>query len=382
MATMILRTRQECEDFIRGLTFLGTGGGGSPERGLDRLLAELEAGHEIGWVDIADLPDEAWTATVAGLGGRPPKDGPSVEELARIGLIEPRADNPLVVAVQELATYAGVELDAIVPGEIGAGNVPAPLTVARQLGVPAVDGDYAGGRAIPEIGQTIPEVLGTPLFPMATVDRWGNICIIKEAVSTAMADRIGRMLAAAAYGGIAFAAYLLPVREAKEVMIQGTLTQAYQVGRVLREAVEKRLDPADEVTRFIGGWVLFRGEVTETEVEDKEAYMFGYGTHHLRGLGEDAGHTFRIWYKNEFHVTWRDGQPFVTSPDSIAVINSETGEPQTNYSIAPGQKVTVIGRKGAQAHRTERGVEVLGPRHFGFDIEYVPIEEQVEGLMS
>ncbi|MFQ6014480.1 MAG: DUF917 domain-containing protein [Anaerolineae bacterium] len=377
MGSRTLRTRQECEDFIRGLTFLGTGGGGDPKRGLDLLLAELEAGREVGWVDMAELPDEAWTAIVAGLGGRPPKEGPSAEEMARIGLVEPRPENPLVVAVQELAAYAGVELEAIMPGEIGAGNVPAPLAVARQLGVLAIDGDYAGGRAIPELGQTIPEVYGKPLFPMATVDRWGNICIVKEAVSTAMADRIGRMLAVAAFGGIAFAAYLMPAREAKEVMIQGTLTQAYQVGRALREAVEKGLDPAEEVARFIGGWLLFRGEVTETEWEDKEPYMFGYGTHHLQGLGEDAGHTFRIWYKNEFHITWRDDQPFVTSPDSIAVIEEETGEPCTNYSMAEGQKVAVIGRKGAEAHRTERGLEVLGPRHFGFDIEYVPIEEQV-----
>lgn len=378
MATRILRTRQECEDFVRGLTFLGTGGGGSPQRGLDRLLAELESGHEIKWLDAADLPDETWTATVAGLGGRPPKEGPSVKELARIGLVQPRPENPLVVAVQELAAYAGVELGAIVPGEIGAGNVPAPLTVARQLGVPAIDGDYAGGRAIPELGQTIPEVYGKSLFPIAMVDRWGSICIIKEAVSSAMADRIGRMLATAAFGGVAFAAYLLPVREAREVMIPGTLTQAYQVGRVLREAVEKGLNPAEEAARFISGWVLFRGEVTETEWEDKEAYMFGYGTHHLRGLGEDAGHTLRIWYKNEFHITWHDDQPFVTSPDSIAVVDWETGEPYTNSRMAKGQKVGVIGRKGAEAHRTERGVDVLGPRHFGFDIEYVPIEERVE----
>ena len=160
-------------------------------------------------------------------------------------------------------------------------------------------------------------------------------------------------------------------------MTQGTLSQAYQVGRILREAVEKGLDPAEEVASFIGGWILFRGEVTGTEWEDREAYMFGYGTHHLRGFGKDAGHTFRIRYKNEFHITWRDDQPFVTSPDSIAVIDWETGEPHTNYSLAEGQKVAVIGRKGAEAHRTERGVEVLGPRHFGFDIEYVPIEQRV-----
>ena len=77
----ILATQQDCEDFVRGLTFLGTGGGGAPERGLKMLLEQHKAGAEVGWVSIDDLPPDTWTATVAGLGGRPqrwtprPRDG-------------------------------------------------------------------------------------------------------------------------------------------------------------------------------------------------------------------------------------------------------------------------------------------------------------------
>jgi len=40
--------------------------------------------------------------------------------------------------------------------------------------------------------------------------------------------------------------------------------------------------------------------------------------------------------------------------------------------------VGVIGRKGHRIHRMPEGVEVLGPRHFGFDLDYVPIEDRVK----
>jgi len=61
-----------------------------------------------------------------------------------------------------------------------------------------------------------------------------------------------------------------------------------------------------------------------------------------------------------------------------AEIDNESGEPHVNSSIAAGQRVAVLGRKAHAAHRSERGIAVLGPRHFGFDLDYVPIEKQVK----
>ena len=38
-----LSTRQDIEDFVRGCTLFGTGGGGTPESGIESLVSELEA---------------------------------------------------------------------------------------------------------------------------------------------------------------------------------------------------------------------------------------------------------------------------------------------------------------------------------------------------
>ena len=384
--TKVISSIQECEDFVHGVTFLGTGGGGGQaERGIELLSKELEAGYEVKLLDIAELADDAWTVTVAGMGGRPPKEGPSEEELARIGLTKVKYEGFAVLeaAVQELAQYAGVEVEAIVPIELGSWNTPAPILVGLHLGIPTVDGDYAG-RAIPEVTNLKPEIYGVPIWPVAFVDRWGNVCLLKEAVSTAMVDRIGRMLCRAAYGGVGIACYLLKAKDAKQVMVQGSLSKAFAIGRARREALEQGRDPAEAMAQAAGGWVLFRGVVEAAEWEDRgEGYMFGYGTNRIKGLGEYEGQSFSIWYKNENHISWLNGEPFVTSPDCIAVVDLETGEALTNSVIASGQKVAVIGVKTLDpAYRTEKGLEILGPRHFGFDIDYVPIEERVRELQG
>jgi hypothetical protein len=75
---------------------------------------------------------------------------------------------------------------------------------------------------------------------------------------------------------------------------------------------------------------------------------------------------------------WKNDKPLVTSPDIIVVVDSETGEPYANPILAEGDKVAVIGLKARDAFRNERGVGVLGPRYFGFDIDYKHIEDNSE----
>lgn len=382
MARRVLKSVQECEDLAYGLAFLGTGGGGgTPQLAVDFLSRELEAGREIVLIDIADLPGEAWTVTVAGMGGRAAAEGPSKEELAKLGLLKERyiGLDSLTAAVQELVKYAGVKIEAIVPGELGCFNTPGPIIVGLRLGLPSVDGDYAG-RAIPEVEQMIPEVYGLPMYPMVFVDHWGDVCILKESCSSAMADRIGRMLCGAAFGGVGVAWYLMKAKEVQKVLAHRSLSRALEIGRARREALERGADPAQAIVESAGGWLLFKGEVWEEEVEDRgEAYMFGYGIHHLQGIEEYQGEKFDIWYKNENHISWKNGEPYVTSPDLISIVELETGEAKGNYYVSAGQRVAVIGTKAHPAHRTKRGIEVLGPRHFGFDIEYVPIEDRGKG---
>jgi DUF917 family protein len=59
------------------------------------------------------------------------------------------------------------------------------------------------------------------------------------------------------------------------------------------------------------------------------------------------------------------------------VVDIETGEGKINTYIHAGERVAVIGMKGPEIFRSERGLSGAGPRYFGFDIDYVPIEERM-----
>jgi len=134
----------------------------------------------------------------------------------------------------------------------------------------------------------------------------------------------------------------------------------------------------DAVTSATGGRLLFSGAALETEWHLADAYIYRLFDYHLRGTAEDKGHTGRVWVKNEHHVVWRDEDVLATSPDLIALLDATTGIPlSTRGDVVPGRSVLVFAMPVLDsAWRTEQGTQLLGPRHFGFDFDYVPLEDR------
>ncbi len=375
MPTRVLTTQQECEDFVRGGVIMGTGGGGGAEWGLTTLSEALRDGLKIEWLDVSAIPDDAWTATAFGVGSIAPRTAQTEAEIARLGLEDRLGRRAMMRAIDELQQYTGKKIDAIVPVELGGGNMPAPIVNARRLGITAVDGDYSG-RAVPEVEQATTHLFGKEVRPAVTVDRWGNVAIIKETQNDAMAERMAKMLSVAAYGGCSMASTLLRGKEMKEVVVRGTLTRCYELGQAVRTAREQGRDPVRAGVDYLAGWVLFRGEVAAKDWEDRGGYM--YGTTTIAGSGEFAGHSLKVWFKNENHVAWLDERPLATSPDLICLLNPQTGEGYSNTLLKAGDAVTAIGARGVEAFRSARGLAAAGPAHFGFDIPYVPIEQAMK----
>ena len=125
----------------------------------------------------------------------------------------------------------------------------------------------------------------------------------------------------------------------------------------------------------LGGWVLFRGRVVKKDWESRDGYM--YGTTTVEGDGPDTGHTLRIWFKNENHVTWQDGRPWVLSPDLIMLMDADSGTPYTNTLLPEGSGVGVVGAVADPKLRTPAALALLEPAHYGYDIPYTPIEQLV-----
>lgn len=375
MAKTILKNRTDIEDFVRGCTFLGTGGGGSPVNGVESLMSELEKGNEVGWIDIEDLEDEATTCCPFLMGSIAPHTEEIMKEMEWFGLDNRLYSDKgiLAEAVKELGNYTGKEINALVPIELGGGNTPGCIAAGISIGIPTVDGDYTG-RAIPEIQQTTPYLHDKQLMPYTSVDVFGNSSIVTGAVNYLFAERMGKMISAASYGLTGDAGFVMSGKETKDIIIPGTLTQCLNIGRVIREAREAGNDPVQAVTEYTNGWLIAKGTITEKQWEDRVGYY--WGTHVVTEETAEGTNEYKIWFKNENHVCWKNGEVFITSPDSVNLVDAKTGEPITNSVLKEGDEVAIIAIKAVEQFKTEKGVGILGPKAFGFDYDYDPIEDR------
>ncbi|WP_283122551.1 DUF917 domain-containing protein [Anaerotignum lactatifermentans] len=376
MATKKLTNIQEATDFVRGCTFYATGGGGLPENGIESLMSEINEKGFVQITDISEIPDDAVAVCPFLMGSIAPHDEATLKEMAGFGFIDGvnKEKARLAKAIQELEAYTGVKTTVVVPIELAGANTSGPISAGSSLGMMAVDGDYCG-RAIPEILQITPYLYDRKWLPVASVDEWDNVCIIKKATNLRVVERIGKLISAGAYGLAGQAGFIMSGKELKETVIAGTLSKSYELGKFIREAQEAHLDHIPQkIAEKVGGWVLAEGKRTDFEDEDRIGYYWGTTT-----IQSDAGDEYKIWFKNENHVCWKNGEPFVSSPDLICVVDRHTGEPIPNPKMRQAQEVAIIVLPCDERLRQEKIKKVLDPQYFGFeDISYVPVEERMK----
>ena len=357
---------------------MGTGGGGDPAAGAAMLKDALAEGLDLGWCDMADIGDQTLTAMVYGMGSIAPGGADRDRLLRSLGVGEaPHSEaQGMQDAVAVLSEHLREPIGCIVAAELGAYNSPAPLVVAARLGIPVVDGDYSG-RAVPEEMQSTPHVFGVASDPLASVDQWGNTTIVAKAANSYMLERVGRYLSMAGITGTSVASTAVRADCMKKILVPGTLTQCLEIGRACRRAAQTGADPVDAALQIAGGWRLFEGTVAGKHWEDSGGFMLG--TLDIDGSGPWAGRSLRAWFKNEIHVTWLDGEPWVCSPDLVTLVSPQTGRGYTNTAIDVGDEVVAVGMRGLDVMRDPNTLEsASGPVYFGFDVPYVPIEQLMD----
>jgi hypothetical protein len=66
-------------------------------------------------------------------------------------------------------------------------------------------------------------------------------------------------------------------------------------------------------------------------------------------------------------------------PDLITIVTDDTGEPISTEILRYGLRVAVIAMPGAAALKTPRGLQVVGPRAFGYEVDFAPLPGGVIG---
>jgi len=367
---MIELTRQDLYDILCGCAILGTGGGGSLENGLRRIDEALAKGKKFRLVDFAEVPDEAWIAVPYMCGAI----SPSTPELEAqyAGLAELEEPMPYL-AYKALEEYTGAEFYGVMSTELGGGNTAEAMYVGAWLDKYIIDADPAG-RSVPEIQHSTFYINDLPVYPLACASMFGDVAILPRVVNDLRAEALVRAMAVASKNRIGVADHPAQAKVLRNAVIKGAISYAWKLGKAYRETRAAGQPAASVIAELGGGRVLFRGTVSRFSYDTRDGFTLG--DVFIQGEGEYVGSEYHIWFKNEHMIAWRDSAVDVTVPDLIIVFNEETGEPNINPFFKDGLPVSVIGLPSAPEWRTPRGLHEFGPRHFGYDIDFKPVEGQ------
>ena len=81
-------------------------------------------------------------------------------------------------------------------------------------------------------------------------------------------------------------------------------------------------------------------------------------------------------FQNEFLLARRGDDVLVSTPDLIVLLDLESGEPVTGELLRYGLRVAVLGIPCVHQWRSAAGLDLVGPRYFGYDVDYVPVEQR------
>jgi DUF917 family protein len=354
-------------DLARGAAFLGTGGGGNPYIG--RLMVEramIETGRDLELLELGDLPDDALVIPTAMMGA------PTciVEKLPE--------GREAAMSLRRLEAHLGKQATATMPIEAGGVNSMIPLVVGLRLGLPVVDADGMG-RAFPELFHETFHVFGVPGTPMVITNDHGDQTLI-ETHDNYMMEWLARGVTIR-MGGVAYIAeYVMDGVTAKRTSIAGTLGVGLRIGRALREAHERHLDPFTHLiatldeTDYSPARVIFTGKIVE--VFRRTAEGFAKGTVRMQELHDEARSERRelaIEFQNENLIARVGDDVLAVVPNLICILDADTAEPITTEELRYGQRVKVMAVTVPEIMRTPEALAVWGPRHFGFDLEFLPI---------
>ncbi|MBM89208.1 MAG: hypothetical protein CMQ41_12605 [Gammaproteobacteria bacterium] len=355
---------ENIKDLCSGAAFLATGGGGDPyvsQLQAERLLKKFGPANLLA---PAQVPNEFFVVSI-GMVGAPTV---TLEQLP--------TENEAVGALNKYEEITGKKVDAVIPFEVGGGNSTIPLFVAAIKGVPCIDGDGMG-RALPEAQMMTFPIYGVHPTPAVVMDFFGNHVLLEcndahsfEIEIRAKAVEMGGMVSSAEHG--------MSGALVRKSAVPGTISFATNLGNLLRnhgghiDVIQPQLFELFGDSDYGVIKHLFAGKIIDSQRKVIGGYDVGNAT--LQSFA-DPNVKMSLYIKNEYLVA-KIGERVVASvPDLICIVEQETSRPLNAERMRYGQRVSVFGVGCTHHYRTPEALKVTEPRAFGFDLDYVPLEE-------
>ena len=286
--------------------------------------------------------------------------GVSSEDKHYVENLHISSDNVMVEAVKELEKHLGTYFTGFVSTEMGPGNIVVPLWVGSLLDRVTVDGDMCGGRSKPMISISTTAVTGISITPLAIASIYGDRMILKETISDKRAEDICRMIARLSNGAIGVARCPMTASECRKGINSGTILLAIQLGSKIRNAVRNNLNPIPVIEKVLNARLILTGTVEEFSRTESGGFTSGII------VVRSKNRSLKIWYQNEYLLSWLDGKQYITCPDSLLVVDRFTGEGLTPWTddFQKDREVAALVRPSVPIWKTEKGLEIFGPQVF------------------
>ncbi|TQN65061.1 putative D-/L-hydantoinase subunit A [Colletotrichum shisoi] len=393
----------DLEYLADGCYVLGCAGGGSPAASKIQLRNMLREGYKMRVIGASSLRDD----DVIYWGGHMGSPAVSIERLQSTETVD---------AFRALMEYLGHDaFDAVMGLEIGGANGLEPFLVgsSRFFDTPIIDGDWMG-RAYPTYWQTTLAVHAPlELVPCAIDSGDGKTMVMTRAPDDEIVDRALRASCSEMGSRVGMAAKPTTSDRVRRFGVLNTVSLAWRVWRCIAvcRATNTLSTVAESIIREAGGpeaaKVLFRGKIVR--VERRLFKGHSYGEVHIAALeagdededededeaARDGGNavaavavarggTLKIPFKNENILaehTDEGGKTEVLAavPDLISVLDKESGRALGVPEFKYGYRVTVVGITcSPRWTETQAGLDIGGPKAFGYDLEYTPLGKYVE----
>jgi DUF917 family protein len=349
-------SKQEALDIVIGAKILACGGGGSAKNAVKCIKRIYNKGKKFKLVDLSDLKENDKICIIGMVGGGITEEDRKLVENSEIVITE-----PMITAVKELEKFLEIKFSGFVATELGPNNSIVPMMVAAEMGKVAINGDCCG-RSKPKISISTTRVANISISPFSIVSQFGDIQIVKNVVEDTRGELIARTVSRLSGGSVSVARCPMNIKEAKGAVIPKTYTLALKVGRKVREANEKGSDVITILNNTIpDAKIVFEGRIEAFSRIEQGGFTSGEIF-----IKSSDGRKLRVWYQNEYLLSWLDNKPFITCPDGLYIVDARTG-----YGLSPweedfleGRKVTVIARDAHSIWKSTKGLAVFGPEVF------------------
>lgn len=354
----------EIEDIALGAALLGAGGGGDPYVGKLVAIGAIKDCGPVTLLSPEEVPDDALVVPIAMMGA------PTVLAEKAIGGKEYQTLFDMV------SQFIGKKIYAFLPIEAGGVNSMLPIAASARLGLPMVDADGMG-RAFPELQMVTFTLGGISASPMALTDEKGNSVIFRT-ITNKWTEDLARAVTMSCGGAVSVCLYPMTGAQLKQYAVKDIVTRSQRLGEAIRKVKSgENASPEENFLNLSEGYKLFKGKISDVLRETRGAFNFGKVV--LEGIGECKGHKAIVEFQNENLTAAVDGQIVATVPDLICLVDTETFRPVTTDALKYGKRVLVVGLKCFEMWRTPAGLELVGPRYFGCDTDYIPLEERCKG---